>query len=292
MTSSAVCHPFAGVFPVVSYLHVPGKMSQPLWLMMGSCFLLNTQKLSKHPTSIWPKKAPFVFLSSAHTFLPWKWMSDSSQLKIPEDFRKARFVVAQLFMFNSHGSSVAAHKFSLSVSLFHPELDVCVCTMNGAESDAFRTIICERGAERYYDLNRDELSSSSIATATGFRGNGLLGELDSMDSSLLQKLSTSEREHLIKEMQSVEGKQSGCTAGLRVVRRGVAAVTHNRCFNGMSGAPISVCGDCIPSTNCDGVLYGRAHYRSPPESVPYEEKDFIGYIPSTSILQWLEGQPS
>ncbi|CUG84753.1 Hypothetical protein, putative [Bodo saltans] len=295
-TSPPLLTAFAGIFPVMSYLHVPAKMSRPLWLMMGTCFLVDTSDI---PTTSWAKKSPFVFLTSSHTFLPWQWMPDPSALKIPEDYRKARYITGRLMMADtSSGRAVATHTYTVSPLRFHPTLDVCALSMSGAESDAFRTLLKQRQQEKYFTLSPTDAAQGTSIVVSGYRGIGRLGELDTLDASVLSKLSKEDQASLLAELQNVEGKQEFNACGLRVARKGVAVTTHGLCYNGMSGAPAQL--SSLNATSglggdggmerrgvCDGVLYGYAHQHEKEDAYPAEERGYIGYVPSTAILDWL-----
>src|SRR3989338_4454877 len=103
-----------GIFPVVSFLHVPKQMPQPQWLVLGTGFLLHVPSLlptnqannNHRPDGLLSRvrsrhqKAnkngdPFLVLSVAHNFAPWRvkeW-----KLNIPDDWRKARYIAANIY---------------------------------------------------------------------------------------------------------------------------------------------------------------------------------------------------
>lgn len=113
-------------YPLISFLHVPGKMSQPLWLMMGTAFhivpplpcgtsiLQHSDEFSEkaHITNanscssgVADLQAGFIakiqsrhfFLTTKHTFVPWHHTKDASTIKIPADFRKQRYVIGRIY---------------------------------------------------------------------------------------------------------------------------------------------------------------------------------------------------
>lgn len=296
-SSSLLANPYAGIFPVMSYLHVPGKMSTPLWLMMGTAFLIEA------PTEALRRRAPHLLLTSAHTFQPWSYMTDPTKLKIPNEYRKPRYVIGRAFLYDAVGTVQGTDRFQLALSAVHPTLDIALLAMHGVDSDAFTTLAKQRSALHRWKLAEEDPAIGRSVTIAGFRGRGQLGELDTSDPHTLEKLSPADREALLLDMKAVEGKQEGCVAGLSVVRRGVALPTHRTCYNGMSGAP---CVSSLPSTIQDsqnsnnkeeavvvGALYGKLGFHDgliqpPPPPRPLSEKDLIGYIPSSAIVEWLK----
>lgn len=102
-------------FPLISFLHVPGKMSVPLWLMMGTAFHIvpppplslggtadGTSMAIHNPVASEPGAMAKVqtrhfFLTTKHTFLPWDHTKDASAMKIPVDFRKQRYVTGRIY---------------------------------------------------------------------------------------------------------------------------------------------------------------------------------------------------
>lgn len=286
-SSSIVANPFAGVFPIVSYLHVPGKMSHPLWLMLGTCFMIEAPRYQR-------ERAPYVFLTAAHTFVPWNFMSGGSEkaLKIPVEFRKSRFVVGTLFGFDPQ-TFVAnpAQRFQLKLVALHPTLDVAMLSMSGADSDAFAALMKrqQQPDHRFVVSATDAAVSdeSDAVVCCGFRGSGVLGETDTLDADVINRMSKDDQAALMKELQSVEGKQQGTASGLRAVRRGVGRLTHGKCFNGMSGAPMQQSTD---SKSCVGILYGLAHFGKQAGTFPPDESDYVGYVPSSAIFDWCTSQ--
>lgn len=113
-------------YPLISFLHVPGKMSQPLWLMMGTAFhieapmpcgtsiplhadefskkahITNTSRYSDSTAdlqagTIAKIQSRHFFLTTKHTFVPWDHAKDPSAIKIPDDFRKQRYVIGRIY---------------------------------------------------------------------------------------------------------------------------------------------------------------------------------------------------
>nr|CCC89572.1 unnamed protein product [Trypanosoma congolense IL3000] len=121
-------------FPIMSFLHVPGKMSQPLWLMMGTAFLVRV------PGGVHLGGPTFndsayagnlncgtrrVLLTAKHTFVPWKY-TDPQKLKIPEEFRKTRFVIGRLYLPDDEGRAVGSRTVDLQLMALHPSLDIAL----------------------------------------------------------------------------------------------------------------------------------------------------------------------
>ncbi len=266
----------AGIFPIVSYLHVPSKMQKPAWLMLGTCFLITP------PTERLRNKAPLIFLTSAHTFLPWQFMpeKDSAELKIPVEFRKPRFTVGRVFLADELGSACPGQRFPISLMAVHPTLDVALLTMSSVDGDAFATQASTRGLLERFELCEEDPPVGAQLCVTGYRGRGLLGEVDSTTHSSVSGMTKEQQEVLMREMASVEGKQDATSSGLVVAARGVGVYTHALCYSGMSGSPV------LPTTGrdrrCVGVLYGKAPQRDQ-SGVAIAG---VGYIPSSAVLEW------
>ena len=267
----ALTNHMSGIFPIVSFLHVPAKMSKPAWLMLGTCFLIEP------PTERLKLKAPLVFLTAAHTFLPWKYMpeKDSAELKIPLEFRKPRFTIGKIYLADELGSACAGQHFPISLTAVHPTLDVALLTMSSIDGDAFSAQANRRSLLARYELLEDDPPTGSQLCVTGFRGRGKLGEVDTSAHQTVSSLAKGEQEALLRDMSNVEGKQDLTSSGLSVVGRGVASYTHALCFSGMSGSPVLLTSG---ENKCAGVLYGKTKMPGGAEAV--------GYIPSSAVLDW------
>lgn len=249
-------------------------MSKPLWLMMGTAFVFHSDIGSVTPDaasqSFHTSSAGRIFLLTAkHTFAPWDFTKDAKQLKIPEEYRKVRYVVGQLYLPDEEGRAVRSSAMPLRVVSQHPSLDVALLSLN-TSTPSFSSIAAPVG------LKTDAaVGAGSSALVEGYRGDGVLGEMDTMDACLLEKLSPPEREALLRELQDVEGKQVRASAKVVVLdARGMCQVVdqQTRCYHGMSGGPL-LTGD----GRCVGVLYG-------------EHPDFpkyIGYTPTPDFVPWL-----
>lgn len=266
-------NPMAGIFPVLSYLHVPGKMAKPLWLMMGSCFMVAP------PTERIRQRAPITFLTSAHTFLPWHFVKDPKELKIPDEFRRPRYVVARLFMFDEHGAVLSGQWFPLTFSAVNKDRDMALLTMAPRDYDAFVTAAKSRGLLKEFALMKEPLFDGSV-TITGYRAQGMLGTLDTLDPGAMKGFSKEQQEALLKEMEHPEGKQEATTCGMKTTDvRGIGVLTHGRAYNGMSGAPVLPTADGGRGADCCGILAGHAEGRP---------RGHISFVPSDDVLQWCD----
>lgn len=271
-------------FPIVSFLHVPGKMSKPLWLMMGTAFPFQLPCSGGATDAV-----PQLLLTAKHTFAPWDYAKDASQLKIPEDYRKLRFVVGRMYRPNEEGQSVAAQAVGLRLLSQHPTLDVAVLAVDtvgdaaggspttassAASSPASSAVVFESALPL---CTTTRYPAASHGCLLGYRGVGRLGELDTLDASLLQRLPPSEREALLKDLQDIEGKQIRAETTVSVLdEKGMCKGTgdQEKCFHGMSGGPL-----ITTSGVCAGVLYGQH-----PDAT-----GCLGYTPCLDFADWLSG---
>nr|CCC89573.1 unnamed protein product [Trypanosoma congolense IL3000] len=116
-------------------------------------------------------------------------------------------------------------------------------------------------------------AEGSLCRIFGYRGTGLLGELDTFDPDLLQRVSSETREQLLESMNCVEGKQEGASTQVEVLSsEGMCRMVTGRCFHGMSGAPL-----LVDEKTCGGVLYGKH---------PSGE-NAIGYVPVRSFVDFV-----
>ncbi|EPY41429.1 hypothetical protein AGDE_02495 [Angomonas deanei] len=127
-------------------------------------------------------------------------------------------------------------------------------------------------------LNPSYLPKGSPVLIYGFRGNGQLGELDTLDAGVLDSLPEEERKQFLASLENVEGKQSGALCSALVVDprgmcKGVSDV--DQCFHGMSGSPLL----SADHLSTGGILYGK-HASC---------ETNIGYVPSKEIVDWLKG---
>jgi hypothetical protein len=293
MAASDCLSSIRGVFPVISYLHVPGKMKAPQWLMMGTCFALSMGSIG-----VRAEKSKVFFLTSAHTFLPWAHMKSAAELKIPLEFRKPRFVIGRVFLPMGHldGSRAVERRlwYSAALSAVHPSLDVALLSATAAAPPASGAALLPSSAQtlelaarhfdwwQEYSLDASDPAEGAAVETLGFRGLGVLGEIDTLDATLLQTLSKPQQDALVQELREVEGKQQLTVASGAVARRGVAVITAGRCWNGMSGAPFVINGR---TASACGVLYGNC---AEVDSLHGNEQ-CIGFIPSSAVVSWIRG---
>ncbi|ESL10795.1 hypothetical protein TRSC58_01465 [Trypanosoma rangeli SC58] len=263
-------------FPVMSFLHVPGKMSQPLWLMMGTAFLLKTA----HGAAASGKQ---FFLSAKHTFAPWQFIADPTRLKIPEAYRKTRFVVVRLYLPDGDGRAITGSKVDLHLVSLHPSLDVALLVLKSpaatflekSEPNAHAREV-QRLAEAVgggLALSATDPEVGDSCLVSGYRGVGSLGLLDTADPDLLQRLSVVQRDELLATLKCVEGQQETATSRVKVLHAGgMCCATQGRCYHGMSGAPL-----LVNNHTCGGILYGK-HTEHP---------EYVGYTPARSFDAWV-----
>ncbi|KAG5494512.1 hypothetical protein GH5_02535 [Leishmania sp. Ghana 2012 LV757] len=269
-------------FPILSFLHVPGTMTKPLWLMMGTAFTFRTPGMAEAVRGQAAALLPPLLLTAKHSFAPWDYTKDASQLKIPKEYRKLRFVISRMYRADADGRAVAASAASVRLLSQHPSRDVALLS---ADAVPWKSPQCAHADSPPHTLGwvREPLSlcrelypAGSDGLLMGFRGVGQLGELDTLDPSVLQRLPPHERDALLKNLQDVEGKQMRTTTTVSVLdARGMCKGVGDlaTCYHGMSGGPL------ITTTGqCAGVLYG--HHPDAPGC--------IGYTPCADFADWLE----
>ncbi|KAG5469597.1 hypothetical protein LSCM1_02828 [Leishmania martiniquensis] len=269
-------------FPILTFLHVPGKMSKPLWLMMGTAFTFRIPGMAEPARGQPEAMMPPLLLAAKHSFAPWDYTKDASQLKIPDEYRKLRFVVSRMYRTDAGGRAVAADAASLRLLSQHPSQDVALLVADGVRWTAPHCANTESptctSAWSYgpLPLRQEPYPATSDGLLIGFRGLGTLGELDTLDPSVLQRLPSQERDALLRNLQDVEGKQMRTTTTVSVLdARGMCKGVGDlaTCYHGMSGGPlITTAGECA------GVLYG--HHPDAPGC--------IGYTPCAYFSGWLE----
>lgn len=347
--------PIYSCFPLITFLHVPGKMSEPLWLMMGTAFqIVPPPLLSPITPSIVPfssdkgvggrlisygnptneersitltwNPARHYFLTTKHTFLPWNHSKDASAIKIPVDCRKQRYVIGRIYnisvppltnggireestasdSFRTSGVctvpcgpiSSSSHcvraipKEFLTVSLIatHPHLDVALLsapisatfTPSSSSSSGLQQVSCfQSPLVLSSNVSPNGTSSSWRAKSgsfgfVGYRAEGQLGELDTFDATLLERLTVQERTTLMNELKNVEGKQVGSYCKVKILSTlgAAAAVDGGKCYHGMSGSPLID----WEKNECIGILYGK-HTEYP---------QHIGYTPVQDFYPWVK----
>ncbi|KEG07120.1 hypothetical protein DQ04_10831030 [Trypanosoma grayi] len=249
-------------------------MSQPLWLMMGTAFLLRTT----HTTASGRR----YLLSAKHTFAPWQYVKDPERLKIPEDCRKTRFIIGRLYLPDKEGHALASSSMELQLVALHPTLDVALLALKApSPASAGASVHAVLGeVERRADAAGSGLALSPIDPATsttcvvaGYRGAGSLGLLDTFDPDLLQKLPAAQRDELLSKLRCVEGEQVAAVAQVEVLHAsGMCRAVQGRCYHGMSGAPV-----LVDEGTCGGVLYGKHA----------ECAEHLGYTPASCFEEWV-----
>ncbi|GET92069.1 hypothetical protein, conserved [Leishmania tarentolae] len=268
-------------FPILSFLHVPGKMSKPLWLMMGTAFTFQTHE-TVEAACRQPKARPALLLTSKHSFSPWDYTKDTSQLKIPKEYQKLRFVIGRAYRTDSDRKAVAADPVDLRLLSLHPIHDVALLAVDDTSRKP-RQCATDDSLTPTFDLTHEALPlctepypAASDGLLIGFRGVGRLGELDTLDPSVLQRLPPVERDALLRDLQDVEGKQTQATTTVSVLdARGMCKGVGDlaTCYHGMSGGPL-----VTTTGQCAGVLYG--HHPNAPGC--------IGYTPCADFAGWLQ----
>lgn len=268
-------------FPILSFLHVPGKMAKPLWLMMGTAFTFQTHEMVEAACGQ-PAAQSSLLLTAKHSFSPWGYTKDASQLKIPKEYQKLRFVIGRAYRTDADGRAVATDAVGLRLLAQHPIHDVALL---GVDAPSWKLLQCATDdsparpldlAHAALPLCKEPYPAASDGLLIGFRGVGRLGELDTLDPSVLQRLPPHERDALLKDLQDVEGKQRRATTTVSILdARGMCKGVGDlaTCYHGMSGGPL-----VTTTGQCAGVLYG--HHPDAPGC--------IGYTPCADFAGWLE----
>ncbi|KAH9588876.1 hypothetical protein LSM04_002840 [Trypanosoma melophagium] len=258
-------------------------MSQPLWLMMGTAFLFRTAH------TIGGNRR--FLLSAKHTFAPWEYLGSPDKLKIPEAYRKTRFVIGRLYLTDSKGKAMATSAAELQLVALHPTLDVALLALRASSSSLpqspsagelqeSESTNIHLAVERRAALTGGGLTLSSsdpqkgdVCVVRGYGGAGPLGLLDTTDPELLQRLPAAQRDDLLAALKCVEGQQVAATVKVEVLHAsGICRATHGCCYHGMSGGPL-----LVNEETCGGILYGRHA----------EHTAHLGYTPVYSFSEWL-----
>lgn len=308
-------------------------MSTPLWLMMGTAFLItpppppgmthpatssSSNKCdtgSASPAESVLQKVPtrHFLLTAKHTFAPWDHTKDAASMKIPEEFRKQRYVIARLYNTDApHERALRNSYVHATLVASHPTLDVSLLSVSRTASFASPApvgvgtaakpaasaslsenssptttslesspgpIACGDVFKHALTLSPDaskRRTAESTASFFGFRGEGRLGQLDTFDASLLQKLPPKERDALLQDLKDVEGKQVASRCDVQILSHlgaATAAKPGEECYHGMSGCPL-----IVHENECGGILYGK-HPDHP---------QHIGYIPTEDFYGWVQ----
>lgn len=224
--------------------------------MLGTAFVIAPPIDLPHTT---------VMLTAKHTFLPWMFVDQTEKVKIPEEYRKIRYVVGKVYDPLTLGTKELVSEEVRVVST-HPTLDAALLVVRSSRVLNFNS------ADRL-QLNYGTVEARS-AEIVGFRGEGVLGEMDTLNSRLLEKLPAEERNRLLKLMENVEGRQVETRANVEIITsdgmcKGMS--TKDRCFHGMSGAPLVTSGRCV------GILYGKHP----------EAQENYGFVPLKPLEGWI-----
>jgi hypothetical protein len=160
----------AGIFPFVSFLHVPKQMPQPQWLVLGTAFLLHVPSLPK-PRARAPSAAssatadaselsdapstphiasgglisrikqrgktpqarasdPLLLLSVAHNIAPWR--VKEWKLNIPDDWRRLRNIIGNVYQCDAFGACLKDSACRVTVEAMHPTLDLALLSIPDA----------------------------------------------------------------------------------------------------------------------------------------------------------------
>jgi hypothetical protein len=310
----------SGIWPMVSYLHVPKHMPEPNWLMLGSAFAIDKSALNLDPG--FAAKHDVLMLTAAHTLAPWRCF----KVNIPDDWRKARYVTGKVMQYDAHGSGDITRMSELGVVAVHPTVDVALVKV--MKPQAFRQH-CAAGPKdapppedgEAADVNNvfgtfklgtpDFESDAAVVTSSvmGFRGRGRLGNTEQLSEEEVKKMTPQERQKMMEDQRNAVGKQdfNVCRVGLvkeppvtdvpPLVPTGEggdptsaassiyarADVKSGSCFAGMSGSPL-VTGPLMAapgtSRNAAGLLFQRG-------LLDNKDKEVL-YVPASAMVPWLE----
>jgi hypothetical protein len=312
-----------GIWPIVSYLHVPKAMPQAQWLMLGTAFALDKPSLKLDPA--FAAKHDVLLLTAAHTLAPWRCF----QVNIPDEWRKSRYVIGKIMQYDSHGSGDITRMCNLDVVAVHPTVDVALLRL--AKPQEFRKH-CHEGPANAPPLEAGETeglndvsgtfrlvappfpadakpSDAITALCLGFRGRGGLGGTEQLSEADAKKLTQAEREQKIQEHRHAVGKQDFNVAHIGVRRdppvtdvpplvptaeggdpKAPASSIYSRgqvlqgaCFAGMSGSPL-VLPPVLATPGQPRDACGLLFQRGLLENRDSE----VLYVPSDAIIPWLE----
>lgn len=236
-----------GIFPIVSFLHVPKEMPAPQWLVLGTGFLLHAPSLEAVVSSSSSKNKgdggggggggllarirgrstkgePWLILSVAHNFAPWRvpeW-----KLNIPNDWRKMRFILGNVYQYDQFGSCLKDTACKMSIEAMHPTLDLALLSIpdSGEFIRHLATASAMSGTTDDDDFNLrlsqfklEPLRKSAFADgaaeeqlfveAVGFRGRGALGDTRIDGEAATKQLTAEDRARMVEEHRHAVGKQ-------------------------------------------------------------------------------------
>jgi len=188
-----------GVLPMASYLHVPGHptFSTPVWLMMGSAFLLST----KPPFCT---KRALHIVTARHNLVPWEYFPES---KLPEDLRKARYIIAKAFTYNEVTGDVNSKtSFDLRLCAMHPTKDIALLSVKDDEQ-RFIQSLCELNMFGTAHLEEDGIPGMDCVLL-GFKGKGQFGDPNNPQMlEKIKKMSKEEQHALAAQYRDAAGSQ-------------------------------------------------------------------------------------
>lgn len=287
-------------FPIISFLHVPGKMSQPLWLMLGTAFLISPPSPSAFSSEGAIQKAHSrrFLLTTKHTFAPWDYVADPNAMKVPHECRKQRYVTCRLYnttmpkpsggesSMDANCTAIPDEYLHATLVRSHPTQDIALLSVSDSvqpPSPSFDTILQKMDAPLALapSVSRASAPNTSLFIS-GFRGEGMLGELETLEPAILDRLGPKEKESLLLMMKDVEGKQNSSCCNIEILNRNGAAVgREGKCYHGMSGSPVILRTQLDNGTTkdeCVGMLYGKHP----------DNEDHIGFLPVDLFYPWVE----
>lgn len=292
---------FSGIFPLVSFLHVPRQMPQPKWLALGTAFCVHPSVLTESLRS----RYPVILLTAAHTFVPWNFL----KLGLPEDFCKARYIVVRLYAYDDLGAARPDVYVDARLVATHPVADLAAISVKdlgtwesflSKHNDASSTPGCENV------LNHSLVVPDGVTQATmmGFRGRGVLGDAENVDLERLKALPADERHALQAKYVHAVGQQDAFSTTVTFPSPAEKASLPSAAFTssrldttppsqppatsitavgkvdtlrglaGMSGSPL-----LKRDGGCLGIL---THGSKVPGS-------YVNYVPSAVALDWVRG---
>lgn len=229
---------FRGIFPVTSFLHVPRKMPQPVWMMLGTAFIVDLAPANAAAIQEKTKTTPpLTIVTALHTFMPWKFFD----FTFPEEYLRARYVTGTIFHVDDYCQPDMACQFPISLRAVHPSLDLCLLTIN-IRADAAAESKFLQAAQQRSMLAKFRLVDAPIgsrADIVGYRGRGKLGLVSDYSQEALKAVPAAEREEMQKLHRQAVGKQDPASAPCTLLDpTRVELDNPAHVFSGMSGGPI------------------------------------------------------
>lgn len=323
MTRLPLAASLSGIFPMVSYLHVPKTMPQPVWLMLGSAFVIDKEAIGLD--AAFSAKHDVLMLTAAHTLAPWRCYKCS----IPDEWRKGRYVTGKVLQYDAFGAADISRTVDFGVLAVHPTVDVAlVKVFDGAKFRAY----CRQGpkdapAEETVGDNdtwgtfdlvspafgtepSTSAASSIEVSCVGFRGRGDLGETQQLTQEEMNTMPAPERQRRIDEHKTAPGKQDVNIVKLKVVKEPAVADVpplvpmfvgegptapassiysralvggSGRCYAGMSGSPLVL----PPMVAAPGTSRRCAAGLLFQAGLAERKNTEVLYVPADAIASWL-----